>query len=131
MEPQAVPTSDEIHAVYAQGEAAVFALVEAQAKQIQVLGARVQALEDQLAKNSQNSSKPPSSDGLNKASPKSLRQRSGKPSGGQKGHTGSRLEPVDKPDHTELNPVRACQHCQRELAGVALDKVQKRQGSHL
>src|SRR5258708_35887122 len=127
MEPQAVPTSDEIHAVYAQGEAAVFALVEAQAKQIQVLGARVQALEDHLAKNSQNSSKPPSSDGLNKPSPKSLRQRSGKPSGGQKGYTGNRLEPVDKPDHTELHPVTACQHCQADLAGVAVDKVDKRQ----
>src|SRR5258708_20100776 len=105
MEPQAVPTSDEIHAVYAQGEAAVFALVEAQAKQIQVLGARVQALEDQLAKNSQNSSKPPSSDGLNKPSPKSLRQRSGKPSGGQKGPTGSRLEPAAQPHPPNFPPL--------------------------
>ena len=121
MEPQVVPTLDEIHAVYAQGEAAVIVLVEAQTKQIQVLAARVQSLEDQIAKNSQNSSKPPSSDGLNKPHPKSLRQRSGKPSGGQKGHTGRRLEPVDKPDHTELHPVTMCQHCQADLAGVAVD----------
>src|SRR5258708_23595650 len=110
MEPQAVPTSDEIHAVYAQGEAAVFALVEAQAKQIQVLGARVQALEDQLAKNSQNSSKPPSSDGLNKPSPKSLRQRSGKPSGGPKGHTVRRLVPLEKHHLTQIYPLSACHH---------------------
>jgi len=127
MEPRVVPTPDEIRAVYAQGETAVIALVEDQTKQIHLLAARVQALEDQLAKNSQNSSKPPSSDGLNKPHPKSLRQRSGKPSGGQKGHTGNRLEPVDRPDHTELHAVTACQHCQADLASVAVDKVDKRQ----
>lgn len=49
MEPQIVPSPDEIHAVYAQGEVAVIALVEAQTKQIQVLAARVQALENQIA----------------------------------------------------------------------------------
>src|SRR5258708_19329583 len=89
------------------------------------MGARVQSLEDQLSKNSQNSSKPPSSDGLNKPSPKSLRQRSGKPSGGQKGHTGSRLEPVDKPDQKALHPVSACQHCQADLAAPPVDKLSK------
>ena len=96
MEPRVVPTPDEIRAVYTQGVAAVIVLVEEQTKQIQVLAARVQALEDQLAK---NSSKPPSS-------------------GGQKGPTGNRLEPVDKADHTELHPVTACQHCQvRRVSG--------------
>ena len=120
MEPRVVPTPDEIRGVYGQGVTAVLAMVEEQTKRIQVLAARVQALEDQLAK---NSSKPPSSDGLNKPQPKSLRQ----PSGGQKGPTGNRLEPVDKADHTELHPVTACQHCQADLAGVAVDKVDKRQ----
>src|SRR5260370_42622020 len=118
MEPQVVPTSDEIHAVYAQGEAAVFALVEAQAKQIQVLEARIQALEDQLAKNSQNSSKPPSSDGLNKPAPKSRRETSGKPSGGQKGHVGHRLYPGDKSQRTEKNPVAQGACCQAHVAGL-------------
>src|SRR5450432_3494249 len=100
MEPNVGPTPDEIRAVYTQGVTAVIALVEEQTKQIQVLTARVQALEDQLAKNSQNSSKRSSSDGLNKPYPKSLRQQSGKLSGGQTGHTGSRLDLLDKPDHT-------------------------------
>jgi hypothetical protein len=45
---------------------------------IGLLAARVQSLEDQLAKNSHNLGKPPCSDGLKKgASPRGLGQRSG------------------------------------------------------
>jgi len=122
-----LPTPSEIHAAYQQGEVAVRVLFEAQAKLIRNLEATVQALEDQIAKNSQNSSKPPSSDGLNKPSPRSLRQSSGKPNGGQKGHVGHRLEPVDKPQHIEIHAVAHCCYCQAELAGVEASRVEKRQ----
>ncbi|MHB8630291.1 MAG: DUF6444 domain-containing protein [Aggregatilineales bacterium] len=66
MKANELATADEIDSVYAHGPAAVKLLFERQAEVIRALEARVQALEDQLAKHSQNSSKPPSSDGLNK-----------------------------------------------------------------
>jgi transposase len=83
----------------------VRALFEAQAKVMGALAARHQALEDDLAKNRRNSSKPPSSAGLKQPKPKSGRQKSGKPSGGPKGHGGHGLEPVEKPQHTEAHLV--------------------------
>ncbi|OZQ58909.1 hypothetical protein SAMN04488601_11917 [Paenibacillus sp. 453mf] len=61
-------------------------LVAVQAKRIEVLENRVHELERQLGQNSNNSSKPPSSDGYQKPNPKSLRGKSGKKSGGQPGH---------------------------------------------
>ena len=44
-------------------------------KQNEELSKRIKELEGQLAKNSRNSSKPPSSDGLEKPKPKSLRKK--------------------------------------------------------
>ena len=59
-------TYGEIESAYEHGKVAVWALVETQLKYIQSLETKIQELEDRLSKNSQNSSKPPSSDGLNK-----------------------------------------------------------------
>lgn len=63
---------------------------------VQTLSARVRELEGQLRKDSHNSSKPPSSDGLAKK-PKSLRQSSGRKPGGQAGHEGTTLKRVATP----------------------------------
>jgi transposase len=87
----------------------------------------VQKLKDQIAKNSRNSSKPPSSDGFKKPSPKSLRQRGKRKPGGQKGHPGSTLKMVDKPDHTIIYPVDQCQRCGHRIADEASIDVEKRQ----
>ncbi len=57
---------------------------------------------------------PPSSDPRPK--PRSQRRKTGKKSGGQPGHPGHRLEPVDKPDHTVIHKVTQCKKCHRDLA---------------
>src|SRR3954449_3403756 len=59
--------------------------------------ARIAELERQLAACSRNSSKPPSSDGLDKPAPKSLRGRSGRKPGGQPGREGRTLRQVSVP----------------------------------
>ena len=58
----------------------------------------IQALRDQLAKDSHNSSKPPSSDGLKKPKTRSRRRKGQHPRGGQPGHQGDTLKQVAKPD---------------------------------
>ena len=69
-------------------------LIRALFAQVAALTAKVAELEGRLAQNSRNSSKPPSSDGLNKPKPQSLRQAGQKPTGGQQGHTGHTLKKV-------------------------------------
>jgi transposase len=85
-----------------------------QREQIALLVARVQELEARLAKDSHNSSKPPSSDGLARKT-KSLRKRSGKKPGGQIGHHGQTLRLVAVPDAIVEHWPTACRACQRSL----------------
>jgi len=117
-------TPEEIRAVYDQGPEAVMALVERvyalmdqQQAQIAELRARVQALEDQLATNSRNSSKPPSSDSFTKPT-RSLRQPSGRKTGGQPGHPGTTLQQVAVPDQTRIHEPAQCVACGASLAEV-------------
>ncbi|MDQ3003773.1 MAG: IS66 family transposase [Chloroflexota bacterium] len=103
-----LPGEKEIRDAYQQGEEAVILLFQAT---ILILAERIQKLEDQLAKNSNNSGKPPSSDGYNQPAPRSLRKRSRRKSGGQAGHRGETLKAVEKPDHIEVHRVTGCGHC--------------------
>ena len=89
--------------------------------------AALQALQDQIAKNSSNSSKPPSSDGLQKLRTKSLRKSEGRKPGGQAGHEGQTLMMVEEPDHIELHCVDACPHCQSDLSDVEANEHGQRQ----
>jgi len=94
----------------------LWSMLQGQAKQIAALQTQVADLQSKLNINSRNSSKPPSSDGLNKPSPKSLRVAGEKPTGGQKGHPGSTLRQATQPDKVVVHDVPdQCQACQRKL----------------
>src|SRR5262249_29291536 len=131
MTPRGLPTSDNFHTAYVQGEEAMLALVEALTALILNLQARVTALEDDLGKNSRNSSKPPSSDGVQKPRTRSLRTRSGKKSGAQPGHAGHTLHAVAQPDHVHLHLVEHCGHCGASLQAVSPSDDDRRQGLEL
>jgi transposase len=86
-------------------------------------------LRRQLGKDSNNSSKPPSSDGLGKK-PRiagSLRGTSDKKSGGQIGHKGDTLRRTETPDIIKRHTAENCAHCQAKLDASMVTGVEKRQ----
>lgn len=92
------------------------------------LEAQNKALRDQLGLNSRNSSLPPSSDkGRGGGLMRSLRVKSERKPGGQKGHAGSTLKQVETPDRVEVHDVAVCSDCGTDLTTVAATKVEKRQ----
>ena len=93
---------------------------------IEYLHERVKALEGQQAKDSHNSSLPPSSDRFVRP-PKSLRKKSGKSPGGQKGHRGHHLQQVEIPDQVLIHPVERCEYCQHDLREQPADLPERRQ----
>jgi transposase len=127
---------EDIRAVYEQGVDAVVDLVQTlsaqldeQREMIAALTTRIEELEDQLAKNSRNSSKPPSSDtSVSKPNPKSLRTNSSsrKP-GGQKGHPGRTLCWVENPDRVVLHDPHECEGCGMELEALEPLGYERRQ----
>jgi len=131
---------EEIAALTVQAPPAVVALLHAlrdhvaeqaqtlaaQAQTIATLTARVHQLEDQLHRTSHNSHQPPASDGFNKQ-PRSLRTRSGKPSGGQPGHPGHTLTLTDDPDHVVRHRPRHCAACGTALTDQPAAACQRRQ----
>ena len=82
------------------------------AAEMAAMQARIAELERRLGLNSSNSGKPPSSDGLKKP-PRvsSLRERSGKKPGGQKGHPGETLRRTETPDAIIDHYPPACAAC--------------------
>ena len=90
--------------------------------------ARIAELEKRLNKNSSNSSKPPSSDGLKKlARTSSLREPGKNRSGGQKGHKGTTLKQVVHPNHVVTHQLEQCPDCGKSLLQQAAEGIVKRQ----
>ena len=96
-------------------------------ERLEQLEQRVKELETQLAKNSQNSNQPPSSDGLSKPNPKSLRTPSGRKPGGQPGHPGQTLQRVKNPDYIEVHRLEICPQCGHGLGRQQALKHESRQ----
>ena len=95
---------------------------------IVALGGQIEELAKRVAKNSSNSSKPPSTDGLRKKPvTQSLRIKTGKKTGGQAGHKGDTLAQVMHPDQVLHHAVEVCSDCQQSLKDVASTEVIKRQ----
>jgi transposase len=108
-----MPTPTSLsHLSHAEKDALILTLQE----QIKALQAAVKQLQSRSNMNSRNSSKPPSSDGLNKPAPKSLRVAGENPTGGQKGHPGRTLSQATQPDKVVVHNVPdQCQACHLEL----------------
>ncbi len=94
----------------------LWSMIQGQSKQVVALQLQVAEVQARLNKNSRNSSKPPSSDGLNKPAPKSLRVAGENTTGGQKGHLGRTLSQATEPDKVVVHGVPdQCQSCNRRL----------------
>jgi transposase len=91
------------------------------------LAGRVAELEARLGKNSQNSSKPPSTDGYVKPEPRSLRRASGRKPGKQPGDRGFRLEQRADPDETVVHVPQVCRGCGSDLADAPVVGTERRQ----
>ena len=110
-------------------------LAESQAALARVLeelaraGERIAELEAQLRQTPRNSSRPPSSEGLDKPPPRprSLRKRSGRKPGGQDGHEGATLAQAARPDREVRHEPACCSRCGAGLGKRPVTGMERRQ----
>ncbi len=102
------------------------AVIQQHDERMSNLSEQLQAVQNRLAKDSHNSHLPPSSDRFGRK-PKSLRQKSEKPSGGQAGHPGASLPFSSTPDEIIEQQVDRCEACQQDLQAVATCGRERRQ----
>ena len=126
METQKYTREGLIHLCKTQPEAAAD-LILLLFERIDKLEARVFELEHALNKNSQNSHKPPSSDGYRRNIQTSTPKDKKRPSGGQSGHPGTTLRKSVTVDHIVNHPVDTCLGCGSSLEHVPVQDVRSRQ----
>ena len=107
----------------AERDAQIAALLE----QMAALQSQVEGLAAQVKSNSRNSSKPPSSDGLAKPAPKSLRGKSGRRPGRPEGQPGATMELTDHPDKKVRHRPAKCGCCGKSLKNAEVAAVERRQ----
>ncbi|MGH3201488.1 MAG: IS66 family transposase [Streptosporangiaceae bacterium] len=96
-------------------------------EQLEQLGAQVADLAARVSKNSKNSSKPPSSDGLGKPAPQSLRKKTGRGPGRPKGQPGVTMELTDHPDNVIRHEPACCAGCGAGLGRAPQTGMERRQ----
>lgn len=99
--------------------------------QVAALAAEVADLRARLGQNSRNSSRPPSSEGLAKPAPKSLRKKTGRKPGRPKGQPGATLEMTDSPDEVIWHEPGRCTGCGVGLSGAPVTGTECRQVTDL
>jgi len=120
----ASPTISELLALVAQLQQEM-AELRADNERLRV---RVVELEAQLKSTSRNSAQPPSSDGLGKPAPKSLRKKTGRRPGGQPGHPGGTLRQVERPDEVIVHePNGAGVGCGADASAGRRVRTERRQ----
>jgi regulator of replication initiation timing len=99
---------------------AQIARLQAEVADLRAANTRLQAenieLKRRLGLNSQNSHKPPSSDGYRKKRIQPALPKDKKPRGGQPGHTGRTLQAVEKPDQVQVHLPERCAVCGRVIS---------------
>ena len=101
-------------------------------RKVEILTLRVSELETELAiyknpKNSGNSSIPPSQDQNRPRKNQSLREKSGKKSGGQSGHKGNSLSMVEVPNQIIVHKIDTCTCCGADISSIIPILAEKRQ----
>jgi transposase len=96
-------------------------------EELAALRAQVEGLAAQVKSNSRNSSKPPSSDGLAKPSPKSLRGKSGRKPGRPEGQPGTTMQLSDHPDKVVRHRPKECSCCGKSLRKGEVTGAERRQ----
>jgi transposase len=99
--------------------------------QVDALAAEVGELRARLGQNSRNSSRPPSSEGLAKPAPKSLRKKTGRKPGRPKGQPGATLEMTDHPGEVIWHEPARCARCGAGLSGAPVTGTERRQVTDL
>lgn len=95
--------------------------------QVAALSAEVAAVRGRLGQNPRNSSKPPSSEGLTKPAPRSLRRKSGRKPGRPKGQPGATMKMTDHPDEVVTHEPGRCSGCGNGLSGAPVTGTARRQ----
>jgi len=120
----------ELRAQLAERDRSIVLLAEENAAlrdRLDRMAEQLAELQRRLGQNSRNSSKPPSSEGYAKPSPRSRREVTDRPTGGQPGHEGRTLRQAGKPDERVIHRPGACVGCGALLADAPVTSTEARQ----